>query len=400
MPSMDPRLFEDMKAYVDFTIKDVENLRRLAPDALGVLDDVTQRFYCALLRHPRAKMVFSGDQAQMAALHGTLRIWMVELFDGNYGEAYFEKRSEIGVAHVRVGLEQDLMVLGMELIRRELILALAQNVSGWDAGLEHSVCKILALDLAVMVHSYQSISADRIRRTVRAHMEEQLTQAQHLARIGQLAASLAHEIKNPLAGISGAIQVIEDSLAQDDPHRPIIGEILTQIGRLDATVKDLLLYARPTPPAIRNVHLFRLVKRTRTLLQEEPTLKNIDIEIECAPDLPPIEADEDKLEQLLLNLLLNAAHAVAAGTTITVDLSANDDYVFLRVIDHGAGMSPEVRLHALDPFYTTKAKGTGLGLAICRRIAESHGGSIDIESEVGVGTTVTIALPRVFSTAQ
>jgi len=288
----------------------------------------------------------------------------------------------------------------MELVRRELTAALKRSVADWDERLEQAVCKILALDLAVMAQSYQSISADRIRRTVRAHMEEQLTQAQHLARIGQLAASLAHEIKNPLAGISGAIQVIEDSLDQNDPHRPIIGEILTQIGRLDATVKDLLLYARPTPPTIRSVHLYRLVKRTRTLLQAEPALKNIEIEIKSAPELPPIEADEDKLEQLLLNLLLNGAHASTDGATITVDLSANDDHVTLRVIDRGAGMSPEVQQRALDPFFTTKAKGTGLGLAICRRIAETHGGSIDLHSEVGAGTTVTIALPRVFSTTQ
>ncbi|MFQ5462082.1 MAG: ATP-binding protein [Phycisphaerae bacterium] len=397
---MDSSLFDDMKAYVGFTEEDATMLRGLGSEALNVRDDVVERFYKELLQHPRAKAIFRGDRKQMAALHGTLRVWLAELFVGKYGEAYFEKRSEIGAAHVQVGLPQDLMVLGMELVRRELTAALKRSVAGWNERLDQAVCKILALDLAVMAQSYQSISADRIRRTVRAHMEEQLTQAQHLARIGQLAASLAHEIKNPLAGISGAIQVIEDSLDKDDPHRPIIGEILTQIGRLDATVKDLLLYARPTPPTIRSVHLYRLVKRTRTLLQAEPALKDIEIEIKSAPELPPIEADEDKLEQLLLNLLLNSAHATSDGATITVELGANDDHVTLRVIDRGTGMSQEVQQRALDPFFTTKAKGTGLGLAICRRIAETHGGSIDLQSEAGAGTTVTIALPRVFSTAQ
>jgi len=400
MNRMDSQRFKDMKAYVGFTECDAENLRRIGAAAGQALRDVVDRFYRKVLEHPRANAVFRGDQSQMASLHETLHTWMVELFCGEYGEAYFEQRSGIGVVHVQVGLPQDLMVLGMELIRHDLISTLERSVSGWDAGLEHSVCKILALDLAVMTQSYQSISADRVRRTVRAHMEEQLTQAQHLARIGPLAASLAHEIKNPLAGISGAIQVIEDSLAKDDPHRPIIGEILTQIGRLDATVKDLLLYARPTPPAIGSVRLDRLVTRTRTLLQAEPALRNIDIEIRSVPQLPAIEADEDKLEQLLLNLLLNGAHATTEGATITVDLSASNDHVILRVIDRGAGMAADVRARALEPFFTTKAKGTGLGLAICRRIAETHGGSIDLESEVGAGTTVTIALPRVFSPAK
>ena len=104
------------------------------------------------------------------------------------------------------------------------------------------------LDLAVMLESYQESYAEQVRRSERSAVEEKLTRAEHLAEIGQLAASLAHEIKNPLAGISGAIQVFRDTMPHNNPHRPILTEILGQINRLDATVKDLLLYARPLPP--------------------------------------------------------------------------------------------------------------------------------------------------------
>jgi signal transduction histidine kinase len=249
------------------------------------------------------------------------------------------------------------------------------------------------IELAVMLNDYQKSYAERIRERERSVVEEKLTRAQHLAEIGQLAASLAHEIKNPLAGISGAAQIIRDAMPADDPHQPIVTEILGQINRLDATVKDLLQYARPTPPRAQNVALDDIVERVLTVLQKEPAVQRVRIEHEPGEPGAIVFADEGQIEQLLLNLLLNAAQASDEGGAIQVAILAEGNTVKLIVRDEGAGMTPEVRERTFEPFFTTKARGTGLGLTICRRIVEVHGGEIEVASEPDAGTTVTVSLP-------
>ena len=247
--------------------------------------------------------------------------------------------------------------------------------------------------MGVKVQSYKETYADRIRRSERSAVEEKLTRAEHLAEIGQLAASLAHEIKNPLAGISGAIQIIRDAMPADDPHQPIVTEILGQIRRLDATVKDLLQYARPTPPRLTEFSLDRKIARILQVLGEEPSLRQIRVECEVVPLGVSVYADDAQIEQLIFNLLLNAAHASEDGGVIRLAVMERNDRVQLVVTDSGRGMTPEVQDRAFEPFFTTKAKGTGLGLSICRRIAEAHGGTIELQTELGQGTTVKVNLP-------
>jgi len=232
-----------------------------------------------------------------------------------------------------------------------------------------------------------------VRATERSAVEEKLTRAEHLAEIGQLAASLAHEIKNPLAGISGAIQVMRDAMEPGNPHHPIVTEILGQIRRLDATVKDLLQYARPMPPRATRFRIGDAVTRVLTVLREEPALHGVSIEHDSAGGDTIVRADDAQIEQLLMNLLINAAHASNPGNTIRLEAERHGRFVRLRVADQGAGMTPAVRDQAFEAFFTTKAKGTGLGLSICRRIVEEHGGRIRLESEPGQGTIVTVDLP-------
>jgi signal transduction histidine kinase len=257
-----------------------------------------------------------------------------------------------------------------------------------------SLHKLLIVEFAVMLESYKDTYSEQVRTFERQAVEEKLTRAEHLAEIGQLAASLAHEIKNPLAGISGAIQIIRDAMKPDDPHQPIVSEILGQINRLDATVKDLLHYARPTPPQFTRVPFDDVVTRVLTILRQEPALQRVRIKYgKLTPDTA-LYGDAAQIEQLLINLILNAAHASDNGGLIHLGIADNGDEVSLTVTDEGRGMTPEVRARAFEPFFTTKAKGTGLGLSICRRIVETHGGDIELESDVGHGTTVTVRLPR------
>ena len=390
-PDMKPDRFDELKTYIGFDERDAANLRSLAEQASPLLPGVRDRFYEVLLGHPEARSALTGDE-QVQRLKTFFAEWLRGLFAGTYDQSYFESRSRIGQAHVRVGLPQRYMPLAIDVVRAELTRGLrGADIDRLEIKLE-SLLKILTLDLTIMLDAYQVSYTSQIRDFERKAMEGKLARAKHLAEIGQLAASLAHEIKNPLAGISGAIQVIGDSLAEDSPYKSIVGEILGQISRLDATVRDLLLYARPTPPECKAVKMGDLAARLNSVLHEEPALRNLDVRF--ADTEAVAYADERQLEQLLLNLILNAAHASRDGAAIEVEMVDRADRLTLIVKDRGAGMPEDVRKKALEPFFTTKAKGTGLGLAICRRIAESHGGTIAIESHPGQGTTVTVELPR------
>jgi len=384
--------FNALKSYVGFSEQDAENLRTLRPQAECLIPGVVESFYKVIMSDNGASKVLAGDEALLARLKGSLSRWCAELFCGNYDNAYYMSQYQVGRAHVEVKLPQQYMPLAMEVVRIELrdrlLATCGESVRPQIASLE----KLLTLDLTIMLDSYKESHSEMVRELERRALEGKLARSQHLAEVGQLAASLAHEIKNPLAGISGAIQVIGESLPADNPHREIVPEILAQISRLDATVKDLLLYARPSPPSLKQIRIGQLADRTIALLHEEPALKSIQVTYTGADQT--VEADERQLEQLLVNLLLNAADASTNSSPIEIDSVDVGQSFRIIVRDHGCGMLVEVRRRATEPFYTTKSRGTGLGLAICRRIAESHGGSLAIESAPGKGTTVTVELPR------
>ena len=391
---MSEALFDEMKAAIGFGPEDAENVRSLAPLLKPEIPAVVQSFYERLFRHERAREVFEKRGRDMKHQYALLASWLDELLTGPYADAYCERRRRIGATHVGVGLPQHYMFTGMALIREELgqriqHAGIAQN----EEKLE-SLHKLLMLDLAIMLESYKETYSEQARKFERSAVEEKLTRAEHLAEIGQLAASLAHEIKNPLAGISGAIQIIRDGMLPGDPHQPVVGEILGQIKRLDATVKDLLQYARPTPPQAKRTVLSEVLARVLSLLREEPALQRIRVKCDKGTSEITVHADDSQLEQLLINLIINAAHASNDGGTIHLGFTPNADRIRIVIRDEGRGMTPEVRERAFEPFYTTKAKGTGLGLSICRRIVEAHGGDIELESAVGGGTSVIVNLPR------
>ncbi len=224
-------------------------------------------------------------------------------------------------------------------------------------------------------------------------MQEELARSQSLAAVGELAASVAHEIKNPLAGISGAIQVIVESIPAGDARREIAAEILAQIHRLDDTVRDLLVFAKPWKPDLQPTDLVDLIERVAGQVRNEPNRKGLLVRRETPASIP-LDGDARLLQEVLLNLLHNAADAMPSGGCVRVVGEAMDGHVILRVIDTGAGIPPEQQARLFRPFFTTKTRGTGLGLAISKKIIEGHGGRIDIDSEVGRGTEVRIVLPK------
>lgn len=385
--------FNKMKKSMGFLDEDARHVRSLAKFAQPFIQPIVEQFYDFLLKDDNAHAIFTGGEDQIVRLRVALANWLEELFVGIYDKVYYENRLRIGHTHVRVGLPQHYMFVGMQLVWKELESRLQETTSPDIQEKLRSLHKLLMLDLTIMLDSYKDRYSEQIRETERSAVEEKLTRAEHLAEIGQLAASLAHEIKNPLAGISGAIQIMRETMSIDDPHRPILLEVLGQISRLDAVVKDLLFYARPTPPRKERASIDDIVIRVLHLLREEPAMQRLHIEQNNNQGQAIAYVDSLQIEQLLLNLLLNAAHASADEGVIELTLGQTEDHVQLIIKDHGAGMSAETIAHAFEAFFTTKAKGTGLGLSICRRIVEAHGGRIKLESEINVGTTVKIDLP-------
>jgi PAS domain S-box-containing protein len=225
----------------------------------------------------------------------------------------------------------------------------------------------------------------------RVEIEGQLREQAALAKLGEMAAVIAHEVKNPLAGIRGAIQVLGDQLSGDGKKAQVLKEIVSRIDALDQMMKDLLLFARPPKPRHAPTDLVPLVTTTAHLLSEDPALKEVDVEVEGSA--PTISADPDMLRIVFQNLLINGAHAMHGKGRIRVAIGAVDSRCQIAFIDSGPGIPTEIREKIFTPFFTTKTRGSGLGLPTAKRLIEAHNGQIAIDCPPAGGTAVVIRLP-------
>jgi signal transduction histidine kinase len=227
---------------------------------------------------------------------------------------------------------------------------------------------------------------ERLHRT-------QMSRAEHLATLGELATGLAHEIRNPLAGIAGVIEIIGRDLPPTSPARAVVKDVRTEIARINQIVTDLLHTARPHPPRVRLSDLNVTVEHAVMLGRQQASSKPIEIVLNKDTALPEVEHDSDQVHQVLLNLLLNAVQAIDGQGTVTVSLRRDRQFAVMEVADTGRGIASDQLPNIFRPFYTTKGDGTGLGLSLTRRIVEDHQGKIDVSSKVGKGTTFSVRLP-------
>jgi len=254
-------------------------------------------------------------------------------------------------------------------------------------------------EISVLMRSFNSMvdNLERAQRELEKCHYQQMERADRLASVGEMAAGIAHEIKNPLAGISGAITVLADDFPEGDPRSEIVHEVLDQIKRLDKTVNDLLYFGRPGKPEFNFVDINALIKTTLFFIAQHPEAKNIHRIKELTRDLPALWVDEKQIQQVLFNIIINAVQAMPDGGTLIVEteLAAHNGgrVVRVRVGDTGKGISAAEMEKIFVPFHTTKTQGTGLGLPICRQLILQHGGTISVKSQAGAGTTVTIDLP-------
>ena len=238
---------------------------------------------------------------------------------------------------------------------------------------------------------------DRAKKELETFHFQQMERADRLASVGEMAAGIAHEIKNPLTGIAAAITVLKDDFSPQDGRVQIINEVLEQISRLDKTVNDLLFFGKPTVAEPTCTDINTALKKILVFASQHRGGKNIEKRLELKDDLPPVYVDPKQIQQVFLNLFLNAVQAMQNGGTLTVqsDLARRDgiEMVQVRVTDTGQGIPPQILEKIFTPFFTTKAQGTGLGLAISHRLIEQQGGQLTVVSQDGKGTTFTVELP-------
>lgn len=245
------------------------------------------------------------------------------------------------------------------------------------------------LDARGKPYQYLSIRNDI---TNRKEAEERLREQEALTRLGEMAAIVAHEVKNPLAGILGSLQIMRSRLAPEGSNAEVLDLMVARMQALNAMVDDLLKFARPKPPTFANACVHSLLRDTASLLRSEERLAGVTVDIQGDADVV-LRADSAQLQQVFLNLFINAAQAMGDGGLIRVTVRRRNELCQVAITDHGAGMPPDVRGRVFEPFFTTKTRGTGLGLAIVKRIVEQHGGSIDLASSSERGTTVVVTLP-------
>ena len=234
-------------------------------------------------------------------------------------------------------------------------------------------------------------------RERRVALQRELARSERLSSLGQMAAGLAHEIRNPLGSIQGVAELLGDDAPEGSRKRELFDVLRKESKRLGAVVDDFLGFARPRPLSLAPVQVAAVVDRAVAQMQIDASARHILIETRVAPSLPAIQADAGRLHQVFLNLLLNAIAASPDHGRIEVHAErAHRDgtaVVAVTVKDHGPGIPADVLPRVFDPFFTTRETGTGLGLSISHTIVADHGGWIDIESTEGHGCTARVALP-------
>jgi len=226
----------------------------------------------------------------------------------------------------------------------------------------------------------------------RLHQFE-MARAEHLATIGELAAGLAHEIRNPLAGIAGVVEVMGRELPKESSSRAVLPEVQTEIQHIQAILNDLLAYARPRPPEFHPADLNATVEQAVFLARQQVRTKPIEITLAPERSLPRISHDPVQIQQVVLNLLLNGIQAVQNLGKIEVALRQGGEWAVIRIRDTGKGIPRDSLPKIFKPFFTTRKEGTGLGLPLAKGIVESHKGKIDVSSEPGQGAQFEVWLP-------
>ena len=413
---MAPESIEELVAYYEYGDVDRGLLAEIAPLLEKNADSLVSAFYRHLLSFPSPRHLLR-DPGVKERLLVMQRHYVLSLAGPVVDDAYVAERERIGEVHERIGLEPRWYLgayalylslltplvserFAVEPSRGERTLVALQKLLLFDAALAMETyvqrrereLEYLNQELSrsgrKLAHELETEQAKLRVTTERAHAAEQL------ASIGTLVAGLAHEVGTPMGVIQGHAKLLESKLT-DDQARWRLQTIQEQIARISKIIQSLLNMARPRRSAGAPVALAPLLDNTLAFLREKFARREIRVVREFE-DVPSIRGDSERLQQLFLNLFMNAADAMPDGGELHVALRARSPAgIEVEVGDTGMGIPGDDLGRIFDPFYTTKpaGHGNGLGLSVVRSIVGDHGGDIDVQSEVGVGTTFTIQLP-------
>lgn len=289
-------------------------------------------------------------------------------------------------------------ILGLLFWTARIVIGRPLEEIGKSVGEEKGQTGDLA-ELAQRVHHRIWAAIDEQKKR-EENIARQLVRAKQLAALGELAAGLTHEIKNPIAGVMSALELLRsESDVISLQNAEVYEQVINELRRVSQTLDSLLRLAKPQPPQRVDVDMARVVRELTSLFAARFRRLGVVLEVEIPESLPLLQLDPSLMAQLIVNLLTNSMQATDRGGQVKV-LTApfpRRDGVVLVVSDSGHGIPPELLERIFDPFFTTKEEGTGLGLAICRQIVEQHGGTISLESEMGQGTRVVVLLPKISS---
>jgi signal transduction histidine kinase len=375
------RRYQELQVWVGWTEDAAQRVAATAelvtPHLVSLIDD----FYDEIGRHPNARKVITGGQAQIERLKGTLRQWLRELVSGVYDQKYVARRWQVGWRHVEIGLEQVYTNAALSRLRTGLIRILHENWAGDREDLQQTVRalnKLLDLDLAIIEDAYQYEYSARLQRSER------------MAAIGQVAGGVAHELRNPLNVVKTSVYFL---LNARNPSTEKKAEHLKRIEKhvmvADSTITALSNFAKlPVPNRVP----FSVEQCVREALDIIPMPDTILVTFDCPSSLPAALADCDQVRIVFANLIRNAREAMPQGGRLTVKARVVDNLLETAVIDTGVGIPAELLSRVTEPLYSTKARGLGLGLSIARAILEKNGGSLHVASEPGKGSAFTVYL--------
>ncbi len=220
-----------------------------------------------------------------------------------------------------------------------------------------------------------------------------LIRADRLKSVGEVAAAIVHEIRNPLSAIKGAAEIIEKEIPIESPRREFVSVIEREVDRLNRLVSEFLNFAKPRQPEKTPSNLNEIVRSVITFTSKEADKSGVKLASQLDEQLPDVMIDADQIRQVLLNLILNAIHAMSQGGTVEIASRREGKMVELSVRDHGVGIEPRIRDRIFDPFFTTRPEGSGLGLSVAYQLVKQHDGEIDLVDVEGPGARFVVRLP-------
>ncbi len=377
-------------AFLKFSQQDEEHLKALSEVFAPYIPDIVRSFYQHLQKFEETASLLT-DELITTRLLDAQQHYLERLTEGNYDQQYAAERSQIGYAHNRVGLAPRWYIGTYNLYIHLLIPLICQAYCDEPERAQNAILaltKVLMLDMQLAIETYIE----------RQELEAEIIQSERFAAIGQLAARVAHELRNPLSSVELNLDLLADEVA-DGPEmdvaeaKDLLKSIHNEVERLANIVSEYLVFARLPRFEFERESLNTVIQTFCNFIEPQLQQAQITFAIELAENLPFTLLDAEQIQCVLHNLLKNAIEAMASGGEFSIRTSVESSWIVLRISDTGVGIPLPDQRRIFDPFFTTKKGGTGLGLSLAGEIIKHHQGTILCKSVVGQGTQFTITFP-------